>query len=628
MRMPDVRSWPRRGLVLWGSPLGKVLAGTAVLRLAGLAWGLPASDGWDDDGVAPRDFLVGVMETYWPGHHYTYPPLHLLILTVVNAPVWLTTILRAPSYEPAAVVHWFIGVPTMTALAVISRLVTMGLSLGLLWNLAEIGKLLRGAQGRDLRARERMGEGDRPAGASEPEAGEREGRRAAAWVAAACALNAVLTYYSQTTNLDVPYLFWSFLSLRWLVHAVVDRAPRSLRRVLLFAALAVATKDQAYALFLFGVPLSLAGWLLIDRGARPLGPRLAKELATGSAIALPLLLFIDGAVTNPLGWRERVRYLLGSASQDFAFYPPTWTGRLDAARDALLSFGQFYPWAFAVLAVAGLVVAWRGGSAGNGAPPADGGQAGAPGTAAPSTGARRAAGLVPLFAALSFTLAFDMSARRSEHRFALPQMIAFGIYAGLALDEAHARLWPRRRWALYALGAPLAFALFKCIAVDAAMLLDPRYDAEAWMRENVRPGDRMEIYGSNVQLPRLPSDAVIERVDVGPVGSRNPILGVTEVQTRFADIEARRPRFIVVPEFWIGRYLIEADWVQSSGRVLSPGQERLEGDLGSRAYFHALRDGHLRYRMAHISTWTSQFWPRVDIHASLTRELWIFERVP
>jgi hypothetical protein len=581
--------------MLWRTPLGKVLAASAILRLAGLFWGLPASDGWDDDGVAPRDFLVGVLETFSPGHHYTYPPLHLLILTLVTAPVWLGTILRAPSFEPAVVIHWFIGVPTMTALAVISRLVTAGLSLGLLWNLAEIGRLLRGRR----------------------RAGETAGDRAAAWVAAACGLNAVLTYYSQTTNLDVPYLFWSFVALRWLVHAVVERAPRALRRVLVFAALAVATKDQAYALFLFGVPLTLGAWLALDRDARPLAACLAKELAVGAAIALPLLLFIDGAVTNPLGWRERVRYLLGSASQDFAYYPPTWTGRVHAARDALLSFDQFYPWAFAVLAIAGVVVAWRGGAG-----------RGADANAGREAPALRAGGLVPLLAAVSFTVAFDMSARRSEHRFALPQMVVFGIYAGLALDEAHARLWPARRWMLYALGAPLAYALFKCLAVDAAMFLDPRYDAEAWMRENVRPGDRMEIYGSNVELPRLPPDAVIERVDVGPVDKRNPLLGVTEVQTRFADIEARRPRFIVVPEFWSARYIIEADWVQPTGRVLSPGQERLEGDLESRAYFHALRDGRLNYRMAHDATWTSGFWPRVDIHASLTREIWIFERLP
>ena len=563
-----------RALALWRTPLGKILAVALLLRLTGLSWGLPAADGWDDDGVAPRDFLVGVLETYWPGHHYTYPPFHLLLLTLVSAPVWVAALLQAPALAPAAIIHAFIRVPTMTAMAVIARAVAVLLSLGLLWNVAEIARLLRGSA------------------------------RAGVWAAVACGLNAVLTYYSQTTNLDLPYLFWSVLSLRWLVHAMVRREPSSLRRVLVFAALAVATKDQAYALFLLGVPLALGAWLLIDREARPLAAAVVRQLGAGLLVAIPLLLVIDGAVSNPAGWRERLEYLLGSASQDFAYYPATWLGRLHAARDSLLSFDDFYPWPFAGLAAVGLVVACRA-----------------------SDPARRAAGLVPLFAAISFTVTFDMSARQSEHRFVLPQMLMLGIYAGLALDEAQARLWPRHRWALLALVAPcLAYALFRCAAVDVAMILDPRYDAERWMTEHVQPGDRMEIYGSNVQLPRLPAAAAIERVDLSSTDGRNPILGVTEVTARFSDIESRRPRFIVVPELWAARYLIEPRWVEPAGRVLSPGQARLEGDVDSRRYFHALRDGQLPYRLAHVSRWNSSFWPLVDIHASLTRTLWIFER--
>jgi hypothetical protein len=569
-----LRALKERGLALWATPLGKVLAIALLLRLTGFTWGLPAADGWDDDGVAPRDFLVGVLETYTPGHHYTYPPLHLLVLALSSLPVWLSALLRAPSLDPATLVHAFINVPTMTAMALIARAIAVLFSLGLLCNVAKIGTLLRGTP------------------------------RAGTWVAVAVGLNAVLTYYGQVSNLDLPYLFWSVVSLRWLVHAIVRREPPSLRRVLVYAALAVATKDQAYAIFLLGIPLALGAWLALDREARPLAARLAKELAIGAAIAVPLLLFIDGAVTNPSGWRERVRYLLGSASQDFAYYPRTWAGRFDAAWRGMLLFDQFYPWGFAVLAVCGIAVA----------------------CAAPDR-ARRVAGLVPLFAAASFTVAFNMSALRSEHRFVLPQMVTFGIYAGLALDEAHARLWQGRRALFLVLVVPcLAYALFQCVAVDAAMVLDPKYDAERWMREHVRPTDRVEIYGSNVQLPRLPADGAIERVDVSPALGRNPILGVKEVQAPFSDIEVRHPRFILVPEFWSARYLIEAEAVAPLGRVLSAGQQRLEGDLDSRAYFHALRDGLLPYRLAHVSQWDSTFWPQVDIHASLTRTLWIFER--
>jgi hypothetical protein len=189
------------------------------------------------------------------------------------------------------------------------------------------------------------------------------------------------------------------------------------------------------------------------------------------------------------------------------------------------------------------------------------------------------------------------------------------------------RLWEKRRALLLALVVPcLGYALFKCIAVDAAMVRDPKYDAERWIHDHVRPTDLMEIYGSNVQLPRLPADGTIERVDVSSVEGRNPIPGVKEVQARFSDIETRHPRFILVPEFWSARYLIEAESVAPLGRVLSAGQQRLEGDLDSRAYFHALRDERLPYRLAHVSQWESTFWPQVDIHASLTRTIWIFER--
>ena len=237
---------------------------------------------------------------------------------------------------------------------------------------------------------------------------------------------------------------------------------------------------------------------------------------------------------------------------------------------------------------------------------------------------------MPLLAALSFTVAFDMSARRSEHRFALPQMLMFGIYAGLALDEAHERCWRRGgTGGRCSLGvAPcLALALFRCVAVDVAMLLDPRYDAERWMREHVRArGSHGDLRQQRAAPPAARRTRAIERVDVSPLEGRNPLLGVTEVSARFSDIEARRPRFIVVPELWVERYFIEPQWVEPSGRILSPGQARLEGDIDSRGYFHALREERLRYRLAHVAQWDSRFWPPVDIHASLTRSLWIFER--
>src|SRR5580700_8980565 len=71
------------------SPLAWLLLGGFALHAVGIGWGLPASDGWDDDGVAPRDFLVGAYMTYRTSHYFTYPPVHLVLLTILTLPVTL-----------------------------------------------------------------------------------------------------------------------------------------------------------------------------------------------------------------------------------------------------------------------------------------------------------------------------------------------------------------------------------------------------------------------------------------------------------------------------------------------------------------------------------------------------------
>jgi hypothetical protein len=561
----------------WRSPLGAVLLLALLARVVGPLWGLPASDGWDDDGVAPRDFLPGLVDTYAWGHHATYPPLQMILLALTTAPIWIATLLRAPSLAPPVLVATFVQVPTMTALAVVARVVTVAMSIGLLWNLARIGETLRRSS------------------------------RAGAWTAASCAVCSVLTYYSQTSNLDVPYLFWGVLAVRRLVEAIADREPRALRGALVFAALAICTKDQAYALFLLSVPLALGGWLLLDPPARRKAPAVAAHLAAGAAAAAIIVLVVDGALFNPVGFAGRVRFLVGAASQDHATYAANAVGYARVARDAILAFGGSFPWTMAPLVVVGVAAALR----------------------APDR-ALRAAGWVPALVALSFTVAFDITARRTEDRFVLPQMLMCGVYAGLGCDALQTWLGPRRVGALVGVVGVVAFAfvpaIFGCAAVDAAMVLDPRYDAERWLGANVQPGDRLEVYDNNAHLPRLPSGLVVERVDATPPAGRSPMPGVTEVRDRFSNVAARDPRFVVVSQFWAEKYLFEPQVVTDSGHVLSRQQEATRLDEDSIAYFHALRDGRLGYRLVHVAAPANSFWPIVDIHASLDREIWIYER--
>src|SRR5687767_14944759 len=102
-----------RLLPLVRSPLAWIVLLAGLVRVVGIGWGLPASDGWDNDGIAPRDFLAGIVETFTPGHYFTYPPVHLVLLAILTAPITIVALVRAPSLAPADVVHEIVKVPYM-----------------------------------------------------------------------------------------------------------------------------------------------------------------------------------------------------------------------------------------------------------------------------------------------------------------------------------------------------------------------------------------------------------------------------------------------------------------------------------------------------------------------------------
>lgn len=556
------------------SPLAWILLVAALVRVAGLTWGMPASDGWDNDGIAPRDFLPGLIETFSPGHYFTYPPAQFVLLALASLPVTIVMIAKAPSLAPAAIIAEAVKVPYMTAYAVIARAVAIAMSLGIIYAIAKMVELVAG-------------------------------RRAGLCAALVAATNVILTYYGQTSNLDVPYLFWASLSLLALVRTLVLEQPVLLRRVAIFAALAVATKDQAYALFVLTLPITVLSWVISDRWPRRHLGLVARELAIAAVLGAVLLFVVDGAVVNPSGFRERVAFLTGPASQPYAYYSADLRGRMLAAWDSVVKFESYYPIVYAPIIAYGLFFAL-----------------GTPGAS------KKIAALVPFVAILSYTLFFNCVARRTEHRFLLPQMTLWAAYGGTG---AGAVLGVEKRWlrsaAVIVLGGALALGAFLAIDVEANLLMDPRYDAEAWMRAHVQPGDTIEIHGKNVYLPRFPRQAHVTRVGLDAVGSRNPLPGVTELQEPFTAIDDRRPKWIVVDEGFGGQILRDSNAAkQTSGRVFSEMQLATKDNADITTFFNELVAEKLGYKRVHLSTWTSRIWPRLDIHASTARDVWIFER--
>ena len=481
---PTPSRWRRALLAIASLPLELriVLFLAAVLHGVGLSWGMPSSDSWDNDGVAPRDVLPGLAATFTPGEYYTYPPLQLAIIGLLTLPVTLLAVVNAESTALPDVIREIVEPPYMTTITMTARMVTLLMSLGIVTCVA----LLAG----DLAPKERR-------------------RSVMTFAALFASLDWAFSYYAHTSNLDVPYLFWACLAVLWLTRAIARREPKRLRVFATFAAMAVGTKDQAYAMFLVGAPAALAAWTALDPWPRAHAKQVLRELGIAVAIGAVLLALIDGAITNPTGFRARVAFLTGPASKDFEMDSRDASGRVFAFVESFLYFRRHYPPALAVFVVIGL---------------------GRAALRAKELGRRAMASMiVPIVVAISFALCFNVAALRTEERFTLPQMLMLSVFAGFGIDavwitNARRRAW---RWVPRAGAvALLVLALVECIRVDATLLAEPRYDTETFLAANARPSDTIETHGLNVYLPRFPPGPRVVRVGKTDPKRRGLIPGI------------------------------------------------------------------------------------------------------
>jgi hypothetical protein len=552
-----------------------ILLAAGILRLASLGWGLPGTTGWDDDGVAPRDFLFGVYKTYAPGSFYTYPPLHLILLTTLTIPAWVPVLLSAKSFAQSDMVAAFLQVPIMTILAIVARLVSAAMSLATIVLVGKMGEVIGG-------------------------------RRAGLFAASACALNAGLTYYGQVTNLDGPYLFWCSLSLWQWMRLIAEHDIRRARWALLFAGMGVATKDQAYAVFLLSIPAAITLWFMSDAWPRQHARELFMSLVVWLMAALALLLLLDGAITNPIGFEHRIEFLIGPASRGYASYVAGWHGVSQLLRDAWRLAPNHLPLIAIYLGIGGIVLR---ATTRSGNPSLD------------------VAAAIPLLAILSFTITFNLVAFRVESRFLLPQTVLLSVYVGLFVDWVLSRDPLSVRLAAWTFVVSVAaYALYQCIGIDEAFLHDPRYDAERWLASNVRPGDTIETYGDNVYLPRFPERASVVRVDEGSLAGRNPVFHATDLHDKFSAVENRRPQFIVVSGRWVSTFLL--DLPVDPGQKLPLDQLAVTRNGQGREYFRRLFAGRLAYRQAHFSAYSSDWWPTPSVYESLAQKIYVFRRKP
>ncbi len=541
-----------------------ILAAFGVFVAVGLTWGLPGPDTWCVDSMSPRSCGLGaIAETYRPGHFHTYPPLHMAILTLISLP-WMGLAASRVGTSVELLRAELLHPLYMTGIEVGARLIAAAMGTGVVWN--------------TMRLWQRIG-----------------GRFAGVVAGAVVASNATLVYYAHTGNVDVPYLFWASWALVE-IDRVAAGEPRALQAFLL-STCAVLTKDQAAAVLALPILLYVIIRPWVERRAFIVG----HDVVRGALASIAIYAIVSGAVLNPTGFRNRLVFLFGPASKTWEEYPRTFAGREALAWDALRALPHFGSWMMATLALLGVALATF-------------------------LHDRRARLLLPLSAAVSFTMLFNLSALRSDDRFLLPQSIFLLPYAALALDRARVVTFGTRLdaapWAivLFAAVSVCAFApaLVGVASLDGTLLADPRYAAERFLGK-LATGTHIEVLGSTKFLPRLPAGLIAVRPGIEAISDRQEMAGVTELVDPEMDPRPRAASLIVLATE-LSRVDMTAAPVKPAGYGLSSYQ-----DATTRRLLRRLADGSLGYTRVFRSTCTLP-WPLEcrAIHGSTAGEVWIY----
>jgi hypothetical protein len=329
-----------------------------------------------------------------------------------------------------------------------------------------------------------------------------------AWPAALCA-GAFLpfVFYAKTMNVDVPYVFWFVISCLFLVEALRDGRARDCIGFGIAAAAAVGTKDQAYALYI--LPALYLAWRL---GRSRQG---AAALAVGTVAGLVTLILIFNLPFNYEGFREHVDLVLGPASEGYRMFPPTAAGQWVLAT---VTAGQLL-WTLGVpgtiLVVAGLVR--RGRAGGDPAVP-----------------------IWVFLVAVSYYVTLIAMIGYVYDRFLLPVTTVLALAAAIGMRRL-AEGEKTSGFVSFVLrrnetrGLLIAWLLWRVASVDALLVRDSRYAAEAWLRANVTRHAWVVTVDEFGYLPRL--DRFRHK----------------QIQATIEDTLSNNPEFIVVNTEFLAR---------------------------------------------------------------------------
>jgi hypothetical protein len=440
-----------------------IVMGSLLLNLVPIWWGLPAI--WPPDELTPTTWMRGLEAHFSNGWFDRWPPFHYYVLTAANAPVLLLNAFGRINFSTP---------PWPQVLTLVDRSVSVVLAAGTLIAVAVV-------------------------------AARMFGRRAGLFAAAVFALAVPFPYYAKTANLDVPYVFWFAVSLVFFFPLLERLRVRDAVWFGAAAALAICTKDQAYALY----PLMLLAIAVCAWRASRIAP-----LVVGGTIAAAMFAVCHNLLFNWDGFVSHVRFIAGPGNENYRVFAPTLGGRLELLRLTSTLIKDSWGWPLTIVCAAGVVhaVAVR----------------------------RCRPALILLAPAISYYIGFLDVILYNYDRFLLPVTLILSMFGGYAIDR-----WigtGMRSWRAGAIGVMFAYSVLYAATIDALMLRDSRYVVARWASEQLQPGEMVAISGPHELEPTF-------------------TVPYLDIATR-ADLERAQPAYYVLSADYAVAAPLDTEWGQ------------------------------------------------------------------
>lgn len=439
---------------------------------------------WAFDSIAPVDPLAAGRDLFswgrWSQKVFDYPLAHYMVLGAAYAPYLLYVYLSggfATAPSPGYPYGLADPTPVLTTLTLIARGLTMLMGTGIV---SLVYGLTR----------------------------EFFDRRAALFAALIASCSYVLVAYAHTENLDVPYVLWATLALWAFARFYRRGGARAAALLGAGAAFAIATKDQAYALFtLLPIPVLVAHTRRV--ALRPLARWIFHPHLLAAGLAFVAALAIgNNLIFNFPRFLLHLQYLRTNPSYDRYLDPASiaeW-GRLLGITLHHLQAAMGLP--LMLVCGAGLIFGlWR----------------------RRETAWPLAVPLVSYYGLFIFGNLFYVHARHM-----LPLAVLLAPFGGALLADltASTRLPRRVMWS--GLAALFAYSLAYAFSASLTFAFDSRQLAREWMETNVPLGMRVEVYSPRMFLPRYLEDYDVAAAEFGADYAQ--------------DLRRRQPDVVIVTE--------------------------------------------------------------------------------